>query len=223
MLIPDLQIPFEHQKSLNFCWDLQKEYGIPKENIYNLGDETDQYFGSLYDKDPEAEHTANSELKEARKKLIEWYQVFPLMKLCISNHGQRYWRKALAAGIPSQLLRRYENVIRAPKQWVWQKHWRVDAKFPFLIEHGDDWGGQHPHINASLHNGMSTAMGHHHSLVEVKYIKTNGLNIWAACGGSLINFERYAFNYARSYKLKPQTGALIVLDDGRRCDYRPLD
>jgi len=215
LIISDLQIPFEHNDALKFCFHLKHHYKIPDENILNVGDELDQYWGGLWDKSPEAAHTANQEIKISLDKLHEWYCKFPEMKLCLSNHGSRWIRKAFAAQIPSQLLRCYRDVIQAPEGWRWQKHWKIKSKLPFIIEHGDDWGGQFPHVTAAIHNGMSTAMGHHHTKLGVEYIKTNGLDVWGAIAGSLIDFDQYAFEYARNAKLKPQVSVLLVVNDGK--------
>lgn len=209
-------MPYEHPDALSFCIRLKKEYRVADEDVYNAGDELDCYYGGMWDKSPEASHTANQEIAEAREKLRHWYKAFPQMKLCLSNHGTRWLRKAMAAQIPSQMLRGYQEMIQAPKGWRWQKHWKVRDRFPWLLEHGDDWGGQYPHVAAAMANGMSTAMGHHHSKFGVSYMKTNGLDIWGAVAGSLIDFDQYAFDYARAAKLKPQLGCLIVVDDGRR-------
>lgn len=177
----------------------------------------------MWKKSPEMEHTPNSELKVARDKLRKWYIAFPKMKLAISNHGTRYWRKALEAEIPSQMMRRYEEVIASPPGWQWQKRWKIDTKYPMLVEHGDDWGGQYPHKIACLHNGCNTIMGHHHSLAGIEHIKTANQRMWGMVTGSLIDFEQYAFDYARSYKVKPLIGCGVVVDHGKTPIWYPLE
>lgn len=223
LVISDLQMPFEHEKALQFCTYLRKHFSIPLENIYNVGDETDQYWGSMWKKDINAHHTALSEIQETKDLMRPWFEEFPIMHLCESNHGMRWKRKALESDIPAILMRRYEEVLGCPSSWVWMKHWKVYTKRPFLVEHGDDWGGQHPHVAAALHNGMSTIMGHHHSLAGIEFIKTNGLDIWGCVSGSLIDFKKYAFNYARQYKKKPQIGAAVILNDGALPIWIPLE
>lgn len=215
LIISDLQIPFDHELSLKFCVYLKRHFKIADDDVYNVGDETDQYWGGLWDKSPDAAHTANQEIKASIEKLGLWYARFPHMKLCLSNHGTRWIRKAFAAQIPSQLLRTYREIIQAPDGWHWKPHWDVGTKHPFLVEHGDDWGGQHPHIAAALHNGKSTVMGHHHCKFTVAHMKTKGVDIWGAVAGSLIDFEQYAFEYGRKAKLKPQIGAIVILDKGK--------
>jgi len=223
LLISDLQIPYEHPYALIFCQKLVKHFKIPKENILNLGDETDQYWGSLYKKSINASHTAQQELDDSIRLLKDWYKAFPHMKLCESNHGIRWKRKVLDADIPEQMMRDYKHVIQAPQGWHWAKYWKIKSKFPFMIEHGDDWGGQTPHIQAAIHNGISTAIGHHHSRAGIHFIKTSQQSLWGAVGGCLIDFEAYAFDYARKSKFKPCIGTLVVVDDGARCMFIPIE
>lgn len=215
LVISDLQIPFEHEKALSFCTYLKNHMSVPDANVYCVGDELDQYWGSLWKKDPDASLTANQEIQLSVEKLKHWYDAFPEMKLATSNHGSRWQRKVFESEIPSQLLRQYRDVIAAPPGWQWKKHWRVDSAHPFIVEHGDDYGGQHPHAAAVLHNGCSTVMGHHHSIFALEHLKTNGLSCWGATIGCLIDFEAFAFEYAKNAKKKPILGAMVVLDGGQ--------
>lgn len=222
LIISDLQVPFEHEKALEFCIYLKKHFKIPIENIYCVGDETDQYYGGMWKKDINAHHTALSEIQETKERFSPWFEEFPILKICTSNHGTRWQRKALESDIPEILMRRYEEVLGCPNTWVWSKHWKVQCDHPFMICHGDDFGGQYPHIQAMMHHGMSTVMGHHHSLCGIERMKTDTLDIWGAVIGSLINFKKYAFKYGHNSKKKPQIGTLVVLDSGKLPIWCPL-
>lgn len=223
LFIPDLQIPFQNKKALAFCTYIKRHYSIPNKNIICAGDETDQYYGSLYKLDVNASLTANAEIQATIDELKKWYAIFPEMKLCISNHGTRWQRKALDSSIPSIMMRKYEELINAPKAWVWQKKWHIPTKKPFIAEHGDDWGGSDPHVKAALHNGASTIMGHHHSKCSIKHIATAERSYWACVSGALIDFDSFAFNYARSHALKPVNGVTIIFDNGCIPLFLPLE
>lgn len=233
LFIPDLQIPFEHARALKFTSYLKSHYKIPDENCYCVGDETDQYWGSQWKKDINARHTALSEISETIEKMRVWYDIFPQMKIATSNHGTRWMRKALEAEIPSQLIRRYEKVIGAPKGWIWQKRWLIRTKRPILMEHGDRFGGMYPHAAAAAINACNTVIGHFHSIAGIEHIKTlgaqdgcddeAGFEVWGMCVGSLINFEEYAFHYARASKRNPQLGAGIVLNKGTTPLWIPME
>jgi hypothetical protein len=221
--ISDLQIPYEHIKALEFCAYLKRHFKIPDDNIYNVGDELDNFHGGSWPKGAEYPHTPRQESLISKEKLKDWYAEFPKMKLAMSNHGSRWMRKAFHAEIPSEMLRKYEDFIGAPDGWIWKQQWKVDCKHPFIVEHGDRYGGQHPHIAAAMHNGMSTIIGHHHSKAAISYIKTAGLDIWACVAGSLIDFEQYAFEYGRNAKLQPQIGATVILNEGRHVIWIPME
>lgn len=177
----------------------------------------------MYKKSPDAGHTPNQEIKAARERFKPWYDAFPKMMICESNHGTRWLRKALEAEIPSELIRKNREILQCPDEWRWAKRWTIDAgRKIFTAEHGDDWGGQFPHFQAALHNGISTIMGHHHSLADVRFFNTATQSLWACVSGCLIDFEQYAFEYARRYKLKPVVGTTVIVNDGRLPFFMPM-
>jgi hypothetical protein len=228
LIISDLQVPYENSKALKFCKELKKFYNIPDENVYNVGDETDQYWGSQWKKDVNARHTALSEIKETKEKFAEWYEAFPEMKIAISNHGLRWQRKALESEIPAVLLRRYEEVLGCPPGWKWRKTWKVETKHPFLVEHGDRYGSQYPAVQGALNKGMSLAIGHHHTKAGVNYINTEaehlegGLRLWGMVTGCLINPTDYAFAYGFDHKNQPLLGCGVVTNYGSLPIWIPL-
>lgn len=222
LVISDLQIPFEHNQALDHCRYVQKQFSIPSNHILCVGDELDQYFGSLWKKNVNMKISAKEEIEISKAKLRKWYEAFPRMSLCLSNHGSRWMRKATEAEIPQEMIVSYQNIVEAPQGWRWARSWKVKSKYPFMMEHGDNWGGQFPHKNAALHNGISTVMGHHHTLAGVEFVKTAGLNVWGFVTGSLIDFESLAFEYAQKHKTKPQLGVGVIMDDGRWPLWVPL-
>lgn len=222
LAIPDLQIPFENLESLDFIKRVAKHFRIPKENMLNLGDEVDFYNLSSYFKDPDALHTVNQEFDEVIEKLHHWYNAFPYMRVCNSNHQARFWKKAVDAQIPSRMLRKYREIIEAPKGWRWAEHWQIKTKHPFMIEHGCGYSGVNAHRNAAIDNTISTIIGHLHSKAGISYIKTKGANLWAVNSGALIDEEAYAFAYSKHARHKSVNGCTVVLDDGHMPVFVPL-
>ncbi len=214
LFISDLQIPFHLPDALKFCVAVQKEFKIPSNHIYCVGDEIDQYWGGLWEKDPDALHTINSELYEAKQELLRWYRAFPEMKLAVSNHGLRWAKRAFKAGIPSQMLRAYQDLLEAPAGWKWRDEWQIKSKHPMRVIHGLGYSGQMGHVNAAIDGGVSTVIGHLHSYPAVNHIRRAGLKIWAMNTGSLIDTEAYAFQYGREMRNKPGLGVGVVVDDG---------
>lgn len=208
-------MPFEHAKAFEFCRYLVRHFGIPTENVYCIGDETDQYWGSQWKKDINAYHTALSEISETKERLSPWFDEFPIMKLCISNHGLRWQRKALESEIPQILMRRYEEVLGCPDTWVWSDQWTIRDRKRIILEHGDNWGTQYPHVQAALNLGACVVIGHHHTIAGIEVLNTRGMEIWAMASGCLIDFEKYAFHYARKAKRLPAIGTSVILDGGK--------
>ena len=217
LIISDTQIPFEASRALEFCLDTARRYAVPEGNVYHVGDEVDAYFGSLYDKDPDARHTPNSELEESRARLRRWYRVFPQMRLCRSNHGDRWIKKAYKAQIPSQLLRSYREVLEAPPGWTWEDSWLVrGSKHTFKVIHGHRGaGGMYSHRTNVLDNGCSVVHGHTHASAGITPIRTESLHAWGMNVGCLIDNEQYAFHYNKGGRFAPWLGVGVVLDGGR--------
>lgn len=216
LIVSDLQIPFEASGALEFCRSLKEQYKIPDENCLCVGDEVDQYFGSMYLHDPDATHTPSSEIYLSIKRMREWYKAFPKMKVCESNHGQRWAKKASAAGIPSIMMRLYQEVLQAPSGWMWARKWQVNASAqPFMVMHGMGYSGQSAFRQMAVNNGMSTVHGHLHANAGIAYVKTEGADLWGMNCGSLIDVNAYAFHYAKDHKFKPFVGTGLVLEGGR--------
>lgn len=221
-IISDIHIPFEHQGALDFCIRVKKEFKIPDENVLFTGDEVDNYYGSLYDKDPEATHTANQEIEDAKKTLRQWYKAFPIARLATSNHGLRWYKKFFKSQIPSQLLRDYAEIIHAPSTWKWADKWKINTKHPFTLSHGSGYSGKDGARNCAINNGSSVVIGHLHSHAGVSHIKTSGLDMWAMNVGCLIDVESFAFQYSKEDKFKATLGIGVVLDSGKRPLWIPL-
>lgn len=222
LAISDLQIPFEKKGALEFCKYVKRFYKVADEDVYNVGDEVDQYWGGLWPKSPEAAHSAIGEIRASQERLLPWYDAFPKMKLCESNHGTRWKRKATMAEIPSEMLRNYKDVLRMPTEWRFAKFWMMNTTKPVRVEHGDDHGSSTPHVQAAMDNNVSTVIGHFHSLFGVEYVRTKGFDGFGAVAGSLIDEDQYAFEYAKKNRKKPQLGVVVVSPCGRMAIPVPL-
>lgn len=181
-----------------------------------VGDEMDQYFGALYKRHPDMRHSAVSELKDSINELKRWYSAFPQMKVATSNHMLRWVNKAIEAEIPSMLMRKYQEVIESPKSWVWADEWIINAsRMRFRVVHGMGYSGQFGHLAATQDAGISTCIGHLHAYGGVNHLNLlNGLNLWAANAGCLVDTESLAFFYGRYSRRKPTLGTVVILNGG---------
>lgn len=224
LVISDCQIPYEHKRALAFCKALKKEYRIPDENILNVGDEIDNFHGSDYPKDPDAPLSAVNEFEIVRERIRQWAEAFPRMKVCISNHGIRWVKKASNAQIPTQVLRSYHEIFKIPSTWEYREEWRFNRfKMPFRAIHGMGYSGVAGHRNAALDGQISTIIGHLHSHASVSWIETaGGARMWAVNSGCLIDVQAFAFKYEKYNRVKPQLGCAVIFDSGRRPEFFPL-
>ena len=223
LVISDCHIPYEHHGALKFLKDLQKEYDIPHENIYSVGDLLDLYNFSRYPKSPNAPDSAVKEIEHARATIKKWAQAFPEMKMCHSNHDQRIWRKATESELPSQVIRSIEEIFDFPKSWQLKDMFIVcGTRGEFLIEHGEGFSGINGARDAAIANGIPTIIGHLHANAGVSFIKTRQQSLWSMNVGCLVDPESFAFAYGKYSKMKPTLGAGLVLKGGTHPVYVPL-
>lgn len=224
LVISDLQIPYEHKDALKLCYYLKRNHKIPDCNVLCVGDEVDQLHGSNYPKDPNVPMSPTSEIGMARRKIKEWAEHFPLMKIAVSNHGLRWIRKASMAEIPDIMIRRYQEVMHMPEGWAFKEEWKFEnLKYPFRMIHGMGYSGKDGHRNAALDAGISTIIGHLHSFAAVDFIEMNGHKpLWACNTGCLIDRESYAFKYEKYNRTKPVLGATIIFHKGKMPVFYPL-
>lgn len=208
LAIPDLQIPFEHHKALEFCLRLRDKYR--PETVVCLGDEVDQHALGRFTPDPDG-MSAGDEQASAQKRLKPWFREFPDVKVVTSNHTMRVYRKAFEHGIPESMLRGYNELLGAPATWELADHWKIDN---VRYEHGDAFGSGASAFDAAINgNHCSTVYGHHHSHGGVKYYVRPGKRpMFAMNAGCLIDDRKYAFKYGKLMKQRPTLGAAIVID-----------
>ncbi len=223
LIIPDLQIPFERLGALAFCRAVQREFKVPKENVLCVGDEVDQYFGSLYDKDINGSHTANTEIEISRRKLRSWYDAFPEMRIANSNHGNRWAKKASKSEIPSIMMRTYQEVLGAPKGWRWADSWSFGRRNQVTMIHGMGYSGANAIRTAALDQGCSMVFGHLHAHAGIAHINTVNQSIWGMNVGCLIDVKAYAFHYGKDSRFKPWVGCGVVLDGGKTPHLIPFE
>ncbi len=204
LVIPDLQIPFEHSQAFEFLAAVKKKYQPTQ--IVCIGDEVDQHALSDYDSDPDG-YSAGHELVEAIKRMKILYRMFPVVKVTTSNHTARIFRKAFKHGIPKAYLKDYQEFMEAPKGWIWKDHFEIDG---VIYEHGEGFSGQQGALKAALGNMQATVIGHLHSFAGIQWAANPRHLIFGFNVGCLIDKDAYAFAYGKKLKNKPILGCGIV-------------
>lgn len=218
-IIPDTQEPFSAHGAIAFALDVFRREKIPVRepgHVYHVGDEADLYQFSRFARSPETPYTPKTELEALRDRMRAWYRAFPFVRVCRSNHVDRMMKRAAEAGLPSEALRAWRDLIDAPDGWEWADSWLVTAdKQPFLVEHGHH-GSQA--LNSwrlrALANGHPTVFGHQVQ-AGVLPVRTPQVTSWAMCVGALIDRDAIAFEYGRPLTWQPCNGVAMVVDGGR--------
>jgi hypothetical protein len=206
LVIPDLQIPFHHPDSLRFLLRLKKEYKTT--DVVCVGDEWDNCALSEYPKDPDGMNPG-AELLRARQESQAFYQAFPEVKLCDSNHKSRLWRRAFSAGLPLAAIRDVNDFTGAPRGWRWATRWEVGGT---VFEHGDRAAGADAALKLVDANMASTVIGHHHSTARITYVNKAGLLLFGMNVGCLVDSTTYAFNYTKHHQTRPVLSAGVIVD-----------
>jgi hypothetical protein len=206
LAISDLQIPFQHPYALKFLKNIKAEY--QPDVVVSVGDETDQAALGRYPKDPDGQ-SAGDELKRARRAFQPYFDIFPEVYICNSNHQQRLYKRAFEAGIPRELICGYRDYIKAPEGWQWQDYWIFDG---IKFEHGDRASGIGVGQKLVDANGRSTVFGHHHATAGLGYVRKDERTYFWMNVGCLIDENSYAMAYTRMHRTKPIHSCGVIID-----------
>lgn len=206
LVITDLHAPRHHPQALPFLTAIAKE--LAPDKVVDAGDETDFAGLSFHDHDPDLPGPSD-ELKMVRAFMGELAALFPVMDLATSNHGSLPYRRALAAGIPQEIIKSYNEILQVPKTWRWLPHVTVQTKTgPVHIEHGEKATAR----LRSRHLGMSVVQGHRHPEAYVEWWDNSLRPLFAVQGGCLINNQDRGFLYNKQNQRHPVLSVAAVID-----------
>jgi hypothetical protein len=207
MHIPDLHCPFMHQDAPAFIKACRDKYQPTV--IVLAGDELDQHAISAHDTDPNG-FSPGHELTAGLKQLEQIYALFKEALVCESNHGQRPFKRAYKAGLPSQYLKSYAEFMDAPQGWVWDAEFEIDG---VVYSHGEGATGANGALQLAIRMGKSQAVGHWHGNAGPSYFFNGTSLVFGLYSGCMIDVDTYAFRYGKHFKLKPILG-LSIIDSG---------
>jgi len=207
MHVPDLHCPFMHEDAPAFIRACKEKY--QPTIIVLAGDELDQHAISAHDADPNG-YSAGHELTAGLKQLEQIYAIFKEALVCESNHGQRPFKRAYKAGLPSQYMKTYAEFMDAPQGWVWDDEFEIDG---VVYTHGEAATGANGALQLAIRMGKSQAVGHWHGNAGASYFYNNSKLLFGLYSGCLIDQKAYAFRYNKHFKLKPVLG-LSIIDRG---------
>lgn len=200
LVVPDLHIPFEHKNALLFCREQQEKWNCG--TVIFIGDIIDNHYHSFHDTDADG-LSGGMELEQAILKLKSWYEVFPEVTVILGNHDRLVFRRLYSSGISSRWIQPIEKILGV-------HNWNFVEEVFFndvLYIHGEESGAE---LKASQ-EFTSVVQGHRHTEAYIKLLQGREKQIFAMQVGTMIDFDTYAFNYAKRGK-KPILSCGIVID-----------
>ncbi len=206
LVISDYHAPFNHPDAFRFLAAVKKKYK-PTE-VVCIGDEVDFHDLSFHDSNPDLS-SAGDELKQAIKELKKLYVLFPKVTVIESNHGSMVLRKALVAGMPSSVLKSYNEILQAPKGWVWKFDYKTNTPLgPVYFCHGKTGSAG----RLAQNYGMSCVQGHFHEKAQITYISTPEKLMFDAHTGCLADDNSLALGYNKINPKRPIMSILIIVE-----------
>lgn len=215
LAIGDIHSPFEHRYYLDFLVETYQKWNC--DTVVCMGDEADFHAFSKYTTDPNG-HSPGRELELAVEHLKPYYEAFPVVQVCTSNHTIRPLKKGFEFGLPRELFKSYREFLQAPEGWTWHNSIEIDG---VLYHHGEGYSGALGHHKAALNAMKSTVIGHIHSHGGVAYIQTEFKRIFGLQTGCGVDIEAYAFAYGKNCAFKPTLGCGVILE-GKEAYFIPM-
>jgi hypothetical protein len=215
LFISDLHHPWAHPKALLHLQVTREKFKCDK--IICLGDEIDAAaFSIKWPMNPDLP-SASDELKFAIEKLQPFYKEFPEVDVVESNHGMRMFRKARVTGLPSAVIRRYQEILEFPEGWHFVPDLEIDGVY---VSHGESFN-KTSWRNAFDKLKQSSVIGHIHSNGGVIYNRNRKKQYFSGNFGCLIDQRHQAFDYGKHILDKPTLGCGVVLD-GEEAYFVPM-
>jgi len=215
LAIPDTHFPCHHPDTFRFLKEIRNEF--KPDVVVHLGDECDFESLSVHGKNPDMPG-AMDEYHAALEALGELYKIFPDVLVCRSNHTERPFRIAYASGLPSEMIRSYRELLRAPAGWSW--HERIIINDCLYI-HGDAASGPSGTRKLVSDNRMSVCHGHFHGNGGVQYSASPFNQVFGMNAGCLVDIASLAFRYGNKYGNKGTLGCGIIRG-GREAHFIPM-
>lgn len=204
LTISDLHAPFLHPHAVDFLADLRRTF--KPQAVVCLGDEIDAHGWSRHVRHPDNPGQGD-ELSQAVCALRSLYRLFPRVRVCGSNHGDRAFRHVARSGLPRAFLRSTRDVLGAPAGWAWADAHEVDG---VLYLHGEGFSGPNAALTAARHYRRNVVIGHVHAWAGIQYHCNGHDLVWGMNAGCLIDPGSLAMLYAKHHQNKPVLGTGLV-------------
>lgn len=207
LVISDLHAPYQDPDALEFLQMLKDRYDFTR--IISVGDEQDVSAASFHETNVDM-LSAGHELLEAQKVLKELENMFPEMDIMSSNHGDLFYRKAKAHGIPLHVIKPYNEVLGVGKGWKWHNDLIVELPTgeDVYFCHGKSQNG----LKLSQNMSMNCVQGHYHNSFNIQYWSSPRALYWSMQVGCLIDDKSLAMAYNKLTVNRPILGCGVIID-----------
>ena len=197
LIIGDVHAPYTKKGYLEFCQRCYAEYNCNQ--VIYIGDICDHQFSSFHDSNPDLAG-GKDELEYAIAEVHKWRDAFPVADVIIGNHDRIIARKMFKAGIPSQWMKSYNEVLGT--DWNWTERIVYDD-VQYL--HGE--GGTAS--TKAKNDMMSTVQGHIHTQCYVQWF-SGQKRVLAMQVGSGVNRDSIGMSYAKAYKFQQLACGIVI-------------
>jgi hypothetical protein len=206
LVISDLHCPYAHPDAIPFLKAVKGKY--KPDTVVCIGDEVDFHDSSYHESDPDLD-AAGRELDYAIEGLKPIYKLFPRVTVIESNHGSMVLRKAKTGKIPRKAIKSYNDILDAPKEWLWVFDTILQTALgPVYFCHGKSGS---PGRLASQY-GMSCVQGHFHEKAQISYISTPEKLMFDAHTGCLADDKSLALGYNKVNPKRPIVSLIIIVN-----------
>lgn len=211
LIIGDTHCPGMRRGYVDFLKRTADRYDVTR--VVHIGDLVDWGAISFHEKNP-ACLNATLEAKEARRQVKRLEKAFPGAEWLLGNHDALPERKAIAAGLPTDLLKGYAD--------YWEINWKVYPRFACLkidgvsYLHGDSGpAGKDAALHQARERFSSCVIGHLHGQAGVRWCANHDFRVFGMSVGCGIDASRMQFDYGRRFTTKPILSCGVVLDGVR--------
>ena len=205
LVIGDIHEPATHVGYRRFVQDIYDYWNCNR--VVFIGDIIDFHCVSFWKKDVEADGVTREAVK-AYAGVQKWRKAFPKAEVMIGNHDERVYRLAASVNIPARFITGYEIVWNTPK-WKWKRETEIDGVHFF---HGTGCAGMQPALNAAKDSGISTVIGHVHSVAGVKWSCGPRQRLFGMDVGCGVDINHPAMNYGKDARKKPILATGVVIN-----------
>jgi len=213
-------LPFERPDYLNFCIKIFDRCKC--KTIVHIGDLVDLNSCNFFDKNPDGK-SPRDEMELVDKKLARWYSALEgrPVYLCFGNHDLIITRRAFKFGLPTRVIRTFDDIWKFPVNWQGADSWTFDG---VRYLHGTGLSGRNAHIKAAELGRQSSVIGHSHSSGgQITYLVSENDRIFGMNVGTGLDRKLYAFAYQQDMIRKPVLGCGVVTDRGKYCQWFPME